>query len=1132
MTVNRRPVFGSALKRWRADLSKSSWLGMVAVVVFAAIAILALVAPLVGIKIATTDAAVHRAPKLPDHTTNALPADSNDSPSQAREAYRQVATWRSDPGPWPKGYVREPAGVAVDGGGQLYVVDTERAMVHVFRNGTWLDVWSAPGSGAGQLAQPRGVAVLGNRILVADTGNNRLQLFETDGRSVATWVGVGTPWDVAVTADRILVTDNAGHRVVVLNHNGQALAELGGRGSLPGQLEGPTGLAAWPDGRMAVVDAGNRRTQVWNADGSVVGVFQNTSSQPQVDVATYGTGRLLIAYQRGVYDYDLATRVPDQVSGPPSLGAYLGLAVEPEGASVITPTVWATFVSDDRSGLRRWQGGVRLAPNDWLGDVSPAGELVGPRRIAVQGDVALVADRWPRVQRFRTDGAPLGQANLGVAVEVEPLADGLIAASGGAVRRLVGISETWQWQPQGALGWLNAIAVDMPAGRVLALDVSQQAIHEIGLADGLEIVTRTLSAVAGRRFHAVSDLAVRPDGARLVVDRTTEELGVYDRSGALRARWPVDGVPLRVAAGPDNSAFVLTREGWIWKLAADGQVRAWWDAAAVDSGGRGDPSDLAVGPDGRVFVTDSKADEVRVYVLDPSATPPALPDATGCNFGHDKWASPPRIELGDSVGVSLSVSGQCVDLAGVDTMLVIDRSGSMAGRKIDAARSAALAFLGEIRFDVSRVGLVVFNSDATAPISLTNDASAVADAIVGFGQAVGGTDIGEGIQLAAAELITNSRPGVPRVMVMMTDGRPDGTTIDADQAAAEAKQAGIRIFAIGFGTDLDTALLKRVASTPADYFLAPTTSELAGIYTEIARRISGAGIPGSSVITDIVPANMSYLPNSAVPPVTSFTNNTLRWDLQAPSADLVFTYRLQPQQVGTWPTNVDARMRYRDSEGHEGELIFPVPRVEVWAPSREPTGPIYLPIVQQGLCTPQSTHADVALVIDTSSSMTGAKLDAAKGAARSFVNRLDLASDRAAIIGFNRAATLAAPLTGDSAMLAAAIDDLAASPGTAIDQGLEAAAGELVGPRARSGVTRAIVLLSDGLNNGGPAPVLGAAATARDAGIQIYAVAFGEGANLDVLREVAGAPERLYFALQPSDLERIYGELARVIGCR
>ena len=49
-----------------------------------------------------------------------------------------------------------------------------------------------------------------------------------------------------------------------------------------------------------------------------------------------------------------------------------------------------------------------------------------------------------------------------------------------------------------------------------------------------------------------------------------------------------------------------------------------------------------------------------------------------------------------------------------------------------------------------------------------------------------------------------------------------------------AKAAGIRIYTVGLGTDLDEAALREMASGPEAYRHAPSAAELAGIYRGIA----------------------------------------------------------------------------------------------------------------------------------------------------------------------------------------------------------------------------------------------------------------------------------------------------------
>ncbi len=193
--------------------------------------------------------------------------------------------------------------------------------------------------------------------------------------------------------------------------------------------------------------------------------------------------------------------------------------------------------------------------------------------------------------------------------------------------------------------------------------------------------------------------------------------------------------------------------------------------------------------------------------------------------------------------------------------------------------------------------------------------------------------------------------------------------------------------------------------------------------------------------------------------------------------------------------------------------------------------PVYLPLILGERFIPKRRHADVVLVIDASSSMTGAKLAAAKAAAAAFVAAMRLPEDQVAVVAFNRDAVLAAPLTGDAAAVTAALDGIRPLPGTRIDRGIEMALAELEGPDHRAGNAAVLVVLSDGQQLDGPASAAASAAQARQRGVAIYTIGLGADAALGFLAELAGDPSRSFFAPEPAQLTAIYLDIAAVIPC-
>lgn len=140
-------------------------------------------------------------------------------------------------------------------------------------------------------------------------------------------------------------------------------------------------------------------------------------------------------------------------------------------------------------------------------------------------------------------------------------------------------------------------------------------------------------------------------------------------------------------------------------------------------------------------------------------------------------------------------------------------------------------------------------------------------------------------------------------------------------------------------------------------------------------------------------------------------------------------------------------------------------------------------LAEEQLTAPE-TPVDVVLAIDTSGSMKGESLEAAKRAARAFVEAMQ-PPNRVAIVAFSTSASVVAPFTDDDDALNGAIDGLAASGETAAYDSLIAAAGLAREPGAN---VKGVVLLSDGGDTMSRATLDEAVRQTRDAGIPVYAV--------------------------------------------
>jgi len=150
--------------------------------------------------------------------------------------------------------------------------------------------------------------------------------------------------------------------------------------------------------------------------------------------------------------------------------------------------------------------------------------------------------------------------------------------------------------------------------------------------------------------------------------------------------------------------------------------------------------------------------------------------------------------------------------------LVVDTSGSMRGEKLDNVQVALGAFLGSIKGDQERVGLIDFSHEIKQFLfldELGSNRGELESAIAGL-EAQGNTALLDAIATAYVRLQDMEDPERINAIVAMTDGLENASNIELGELAERIRagnQQGVPvvIFCIAYGSDADFKTLQAIA---------------------------------------------------------------------------------------------------------------------------------------------------------------------------------------------------------------------------------------------------------------------------------------------------------------------------------
>ena len=239
-------------------------------------------------------------------------------------------------------------------------------------------------------------------------------------------------------------------------------------------------------------------------------------------------------------------------------------------------------------------------------------------------------------------------------------------------------------------------------------------------------------------------------------------------------------------------------------------------------------------------------------------------DAAAATGGWTRWRALPDVLL--LLALTLGILGlarpQKRDATversteGIDIVLTLDVSTSMTAEdfvpnRFEAAKAVAAEFIRGRESD--RIGLVVFAAQAYTQAPLTIDYPFLLTMLreVRMGLIEDGTAIGTALATATARL--RDSEAASKVVILLTDGQNNRGQVDPQTAAEAAAALGVKVYAIGVGSDQPTArsgpfgslglapapevdetALRQVAETTGGrYFRATDADALRQIYESI-----------------------------------------------------------------------------------------------------------------------------------------------------------------------------------------------------------------------------------------------------------------------------------------------------------
>ncbi len=572
------------------------------------------------------------------------------------------------------GKYKEPWDVALDGAGNLYILDTSNNKVKKYNSSlTHLLTFGSLDWENGKFCFPTGIAVSSaGTIYVADTCNNRIQKFNSNGNWLKSWGSWGSgngefknPVGIALDgAENVYVVEESNHRVQKFTSNGDYVTQFGSWGTGNYQFRYPHAIAVDGNGSVFVTDD-SEYTKKFSSSNGVTYNYVTRIGGPGGEAGTSwglygvevdGAGNVYITDEehrvqkfRKVNEttYTYQTQFGSPGLGDGQLNKPRGLAVNAAGTQVFVADTYNHKIKFFASG----DGNSYAYQAGWGSELRPNGFLNFPNGIAVNSSSGrvYVADLYNhRVQVFSAAGGYItkwgNMVNSGGAYDYIYAVDVALDSSG-----YVYVLDRWhnrvmKYTPDGTPlqqfgGWWGSGDGEMahpsslaigPDGSVYVYEADNHRVSKFAANGGFLLKWGSEGTGNGQFGWSESGITVDNSGNVYVCDEENSRVQKFTANGVFLAAYGSYGAGIKQLEGPgdivvDSSGRMYITSRWdsrVVVLDSSGAFLTQWGAWGSGNGQLHNPRGIALDASNRVYVVDSGNMRVLRFTT-PWGTPPA-----------------------------------------------------------------------------------------------------------------------------------------------------------------------------------------------------------------------------------------------------------------------------------------------------------------------------------------------------------------------------------------------------------------------------------------------------------------------------------------------------------------------------